>query len=282
MEVKLENSQVIKPMTADEEALMKDFFKEVSSAERDGEVERILSCFKLNPYDFLNLNLDASDDAVKKQYRKLSLLVHPDKCHHPRARDAFSALGQAQEWLLDESRRKDLLQSINHAKELVLKDRKKEIKSDPALLAQYKLLEANGVLPNYEETEDFHKKWRVKARETITELEWRRRKVSLRIEAEKERVKGEISTEKEDRKRKAEDKKIWEETREERVGDWRSFMTNKKKKKGGKAVNEIKPPKLKEEDPDKAYVTRRVGSAATTADPGGSKMTKQNIAKRTF
>ena len=49
-------------MTADEEALYKEFTKEVSEAQRAGEVERILSCFQLNPYEHLNLPFEATDD----------------------------------------------------------------------------------------------------------------------------------------------------------------------------------------------------------------------------
>ena len=56
------------------------------------EVERILSCFKLNPYEHLNLTFEATEDDIKKQYRKLSLLVHPDKNAHPRAKDAFAGV----------------------------------------------------------------------------------------------------------------------------------------------------------------------------------------------
>jgi hypothetical protein len=77
---------------------------------------RVLSCFKLNPFEFLNLRFDASPEDVRRQYRKvrglsavplpvcscatgavvdahsppqISLMVHPDKCRHPRSRDAF-------------------------------------------------------------------------------------------------------------------------------------------------------------------------------------------------
>jgi hypothetical protein len=32
---------------------------------------------------------------VKKRYWRLSLLIHPDKCSHPRAHDAFQAVTAA-------------------------------------------------------------------------------------------------------------------------------------------------------------------------------------------
>lgn len=76
----------------DEEELYKEFSKDISLAQKAGEVERILSCFKLNPYEHLNLTFEATEDDIKKQYRKLSLLVHPDKNAHPRAKDAFAGV----------------------------------------------------------------------------------------------------------------------------------------------------------------------------------------------
>lgn len=35
-------------------------------------LDRILSCFKLNPFEHLNLSFDSSIDDVKKQYRKVT------------------------------------------------------------------------------------------------------------------------------------------------------------------------------------------------------------------
>ncbi len=52
---------------------------------------RILWAFKLNPYEKLNLRFDAPFEDVRKQFRKLSLMVHPDKCKHPQASAAFDS-----------------------------------------------------------------------------------------------------------------------------------------------------------------------------------------------
>ncbi|KAJ0937831.1 putative DnaJ domain, Chaperone J-domain superfamily [Helianthus annuus] len=79
---------------------------------------RILSCFKLNAFEYLNLPFDSSPEDVKKQYRKLSLLVHPDKCKHPQAKEAFSALAKAQQLLLDPQEREYLVNQINAARGL--------------------------------------------------------------------------------------------------------------------------------------------------------------------
>lgn len=47
--------------------------------------------FKLNPYERLNLRFTATPEEVRKQYRKLSLMVHPDKCKHEKAAEAFDS-----------------------------------------------------------------------------------------------------------------------------------------------------------------------------------------------
>jgi len=52
---------------------------------------RILWSFKLNPYERLNLRFTATPEEIRKQYRKISLMVHPDKCKHPQAAEAFDS-----------------------------------------------------------------------------------------------------------------------------------------------------------------------------------------------
>ena len=87
---------------------MQEFFQGVKETDRENEVYRILGAFKLNPFEQLNLKFDASVDDVKKAYRKASLLVHPDKCKHPKAQDAFEMLGQAQQALNNEDKMREL------------------------------------------------------------------------------------------------------------------------------------------------------------------------------
>jgi hypothetical protein len=52
---------------------------------------RVLWSFKLNPYERLNLRFTATPEEVRRQYRKLSLMVHPDKCKHAQAAEAFDS-----------------------------------------------------------------------------------------------------------------------------------------------------------------------------------------------
>lgn len=47
------------------------------------QIERLLrpgsTYFNLNPFEVLQVEPDASLDEIKKKYRRLSILVHPDK-----------------------------------------------------------------------------------------------------------------------------------------------------------------------------------------------------------
>lgn len=45
-------------------------------------------------YEVLGVKTTATSGEIKKQYWRLSLLIHPDKCAHPRANDAFQAVSK--------------------------------------------------------------------------------------------------------------------------------------------------------------------------------------------
>ncbi|KAK9755836.1 hypothetical protein RND81_01G054100 [Saponaria officinalis] len=239
--------------SVDEEALLKEFYAEVSEVERDNEVIRILSCFKLNPFEYLNLSFDSSLEDVKKQYRKLSLMVHPDKCKHPQAKEAFGALAKAQQQLLDQQERDYVLTQVKAAKEELLSARKKQLKKDTA--SKMRSLVNEKYDQHHDQSEEFKQQLKLKVREILTEQEWRRRKMAMRISEEEGRLKKDEAEQKEVWKRKREHEEQWEGTREQRVSSWRDFMKTGKKKV---TKGELRPPKLKTEDPNKSYVQRPV------------------------
>ncbi|EPS68208.1 hypothetical protein M569_06562 [Genlisea aurea] len=239
--------------SSDDDLLLKKFFAEVGEVERGNEVCRILSCFKLNAFEYLNLPFDSSMDDVKRQYRRLSLLVHPDKCNHPQAKDAFAALAKAQQILLDPQEREYLLNQVNAAKEELRSKRKKQLKKDTASKIK-SMVDEGKYEQEYERSEEFRQQLILKVREILTEQEWRRRKMQMRISEEEGRLKKDEEETKELWKRKREHEEQWEGTREQRVSSWRDFMKGGKKVKKG----ELKPPKLKTEDPNKSYVQRPV------------------------
>ncbi|GAB2242425.1 hypothetical protein Droror1_Dr00019200 [Drosera rotundifolia] len=236
----------------EDDLLLKKFFTEVSEVERDNEVVRILSCFKLNPFEYLNLPFSASPEDVRKQYRKLSLLVHPDKCKHPQAKEAFGALAKAQQLLLDSQEKDYILSQVTAAQEELLMKWKKQLKKDTA--SKIKSLVDEKFEEQYVKSDEFQQQLKLKVRQLLTDQEWRRRKMAMRISEEEGRLKKDEEEQKEMWKKKREHEEQWEGTRENRVSSWRDFMKSGKKAKKG----ELRPPKLKTEDPNKSYVQRPV------------------------
>lgn len=166
-------------------------------------------------------------------YRKKSLLVHPDKCKHPRAQEAFAALSKANTELQDEARRAYLTVLADDARAAVLRDRRIR-EGDEATL-----------------TEDFQDGVRKQIRRMIAENELRRRELLKRELEEDARQKRQADEATAELKRKQERDKDWESGREARVQGWRAFQAKK-----AKTLADIRPPKATVEDPDKTFVRR--------------------------
>eukprot|EP00897_Mesotaenium_endlicherianum_P003367 jgi/Mesen1/3058/ME000018S02364 len=83
-----------------------------TEAERFEEVARILAP-DTNAYAILGVKQDVLPPELKKRYWKLSLLVHPDKCSHPQAQEAFTSLNQALKDLQDPAKARSLSLSLS-------------------------------------------------------------------------------------------------------------------------------------------------------------------------
>jgi len=59
-----------------------------------------------DPYAVLGVEATADTAAIRKVYWRLSLLVHPDKCSHASAHEAFQAVSKAAKLLQDEAGRR--------------------------------------------------------------------------------------------------------------------------------------------------------------------------------
>ncbi|EOA19923.1 hypothetical protein CARUB_v10000173mg [Capsella rubella] len=57
-------------------------------------------------YKILQVDQNADENTIKKQYRKLALYLHPDKNKLPGAESAFKTIGEAQRVLLDKEKRR--------------------------------------------------------------------------------------------------------------------------------------------------------------------------------
>lgn len=164
------------------------------------------------------------DSDIKVQYRKKSLLIHPDKTKNPSAPDAFDRLKKAQTALLDEAQRKHLDECIADARSLLIRKYKYTLDS-PEL-----------------KTDEFRKEWRAKTVEVLIEAEARKRRQLKAQMQEEGREKRKEDEELEQRKRKREQEKNWEDTRDERIGSWREFQKGAKKEGGkdGKSKKKMK------------------------------------------
>jgi len=73
------------------------------TAEQMQMVQRILRT--KDYYDILEVPRDASEDAMKRSYKKLALRLHPDKNKAPGAEEAFKKLSKAVQCLTDEEKK---------------------------------------------------------------------------------------------------------------------------------------------------------------------------------
>lgn len=73
--------------------------------EQESGAKKILELAKKGHYDVLGVSKTASEDEIKKAYRKLALKYHPDKNSAPSAEGAFKAISGAFDCLSDPKKR---------------------------------------------------------------------------------------------------------------------------------------------------------------------------------
>ncbi|KAI9374731.1 hypothetical protein BJX61DRAFT_532180 [Aspergillus egyptiacus] len=175
-----------------------------------------------------------ASDFVKLQYRKKSLLIHPDKTKNPAAPDAFDRLKKAQSALMDEKQRTYLDECIADARRLLIREHKYTLDS-PEL-----------------KTEEFKKEWRAKTVHVLLEEEARRRRQAKAKLQEEGRERRKEEEEIDERKRKREQEKAWEDSREQRIGSWRDWQKGQKKdgEKKKKKMKISSTPQLNSSQPE--------------------------------
>ncbi|XP_060915547.1 dnaJ homolog subfamily C member 8 [Labrus bergylta] len=238
------------PNMSDE--LFKTFITEVKQIEkRDSvltskqQIERLLrpgsSYFNLNPFEVLQIDPEATDDELKKRFRALSILVHPDKNQddQERAQKAFEAVDKAYKLLLEPDQKKRALDVIHAGIEYVehmVKEKKKQLKKD-------------GKLQDVEEDdpEMFRQAVYKQTMKLFAELEIKRKEREAKDMHERKRAREEEIEVAEKAKRDREWQKNFEETRDGRVDSWRTFQAKGKKTKEKKNRSFLKPPKVKME-----------------------------------
>uniref|UniRef100_A0A667ZYB6 DnaJ homolog subfamily C member 8 n=1 Tax=Myripristis murdjan TaxID=586833 RepID=A0A667ZYB6_9TELE len=232
--------------------LFQSFYTEVKQIEkRDSvltskqQIDRLLrpgsSYFNLNPFEVLQIDPDATDEELKKRFRALSILVHPDKNQDDpdRAQQAFEAVDKAYKLLLDGEQKKRAVDVINAGKEYVehmMKEKRKQLKKD-----------GKPLIVEEDDPEVFKQAVYKQTMKLFAELEIKRKEREAKEMHERKRAREEEIETAERAKREREWQKNFEETRDGRVDSWRNFQAKGKTKKEKKNRSFLKPPKVKME-----------------------------------
>lgn len=231
------------------ETKFNSFYTEIKEIEkRDSvltpkqQIERLLrpgSTYRnLNPFDVLQVDPDTPLEEIKKKYRRLSILVHPDKNQDDpdRAQQAFEAINKAWKTLeSDETRKKcmDIIEEAVGRTDLMVAEKRKKAKK-----------EGKESIP-----EDDQEKYRhavyVMTMKLFADLERKRRDLADRDQEERKRKREQEIEEEEKAKAQKEWQKNFEESRQNRVNSWQSFQAQGKNK--SKKLKTFKPPKNKPE-----------------------------------
>ncbi|GAB0086859.1 DnaJ homolog subfamily C member 8 [Sergentomyia squamirostris] len=242
--------------SSQKEVQFEDFYTEVKEIERRDsvltskqQIERLLrpgsTYFNLNPFEVLQLEPDTAVELIKKKYRSLSILVHPDKNQDNKdtAQQAFEIVCKAWKTLENEVTRKKCLDVYEEAKD----------RTDHMIAEKRKKLKKEGrgdeLIPEDDPSKYKHAVY-VMTMKLFADMERRRQQLETRDQEERKR-KREAEIEEEERiKQDRQWQKSWEESRQSRVDSWHSFQagtSSSKKKKKVKKPLEFNPPKLKPE-----------------------------------
>jgi len=157
-------------------------------------VRRVL--FYKNPFDVLDVANNVSIDDIHKVYKKLALILHPDKCKHPKAEAAFSNLNKAYTTIQDEEARKRYTEISSKARELPIKDLEKDKRKLKEAMFEYEVkMKTHRFLVEYEEYARKAEQFRVKNDRFVKDEE--QKKKDLQRNKKKKRNNGKREEQKE-------------------------------------------------------------------------------------
>lgn len=213
----------------------------------DQQITRLLrpgsTYFNLNPFEVLQLEHDTPIEEIKKKYKRLSILVHPDKNQNDidRAQTAFEIINRAWKILENDVTRKKCLSVYEEAKErtdLILVEKRKKLKKEGR---------GSDRIPE-DDPEKYKHTTYVMVMKLFADMERKRQQLDVRDMEERKRKREQEIEEEEAKKVQKEFAKNFEESRQERVNSWHDFQSGgSKKKKTKKAGPSFNPPKVKAE-----------------------------------
>lgn len=192
-------------------------------------VKRLTQSKINNPFDILLVSQDALDSEIKKQYRTLAGLIHPDKCKDRKASEAFNILETAFKEIMDPNKR-------NHFNQ-VFKEAQARVESARSKLNKSRI--SRGLSPLSEDT--IGDEIKLEMKQIMTELEEQKQYAeTLEMNRKKrEKEEWELNNLKEDLLKEVE--KEFEQTREKRVKNWQRFQ-DRITKGNKRSLNELQPP----------------------------------------
>jgi len=172
-------------------------------------------------YAVLMVSPEASESEITKVFRKLSVLIHPDKCKHEKAQDAFMVLKQAYNDTKDPNYNDKYKDLLPEAKARVRKEREQENKAR----------EKRGEDPLDMEGNEFDQAVLRECERMTTQSAEEKEKSNSVLEANMKRQQEMIAEAKRQKRELEAEKKKFERHRDKRAAGWQVFMQNVESKK---------------------------------------------------
>jgi len=172
-------------------------------------------------YQILQISPEASESEVTKQYRKLSILIHPDKCKHDKASEAFQVLVKAYNDTKDPAYNDKYKDIYGPAKDRVKKAREKENQARAK----------KGEDPLDMEGNEFDQEV-LKECERMTSVATEHSSYTNSVlEANLKRQEQMAKEARQKRKEEEAEKRKFEKNRDKRAAGWQTFMNNVESKR---------------------------------------------------
>ena len=196
----LEDENVVK----DKERAVDDSVIRTAKEEIERLTQKNYEWFNLNPFLTLRLPTFATPEDIKQRYRRISSLIHPDKCRDPRARLAFEEVDRGYHELIDAQKRANTVSLINMVRERVLREQR-----------------ASGTTKV--NSDDVEKLIEAETMKMFAVNEQKRRDADVKKQSYRKRA-GDQKEEEQNKLRASRDvEREWRKGMDDRVGQWRNF-----------------------------------------------------------
>jgi DnaJ family protein C protein 8 len=194
-------------------------------------VERLTSRASDSAFQVLQISPEASDNEITKQYRRLSVLIHPDKCKLEKAAEAFQVLAKAYADTKDPANSDKFRDVWQEAKARVRKRIEKENKDR----------EKRNEDPIDTQGGDFDREVLLECQKMTTDTQEEAESKNAVYEANLKRMEEAQTESRKKRREEAIEKKQWDKQRDKRVAGWQIFMdkVESKKFKTGHMVGQV-------------------------------------------